>query len=170
MFGRRIRAKGDGFQLRFDRQEREVLRSLPRQVRELMDGGDDGTLDRLFPPAYSSVLDADKEAEYRSLMREELERRHREALDVLEATVDADRVDAEQLQQWMAAINQFRLVLGTALDVTEDLDPTQVPRDDPRSAGLALYGWLSWLLEQAVEALSGAAGFDALEDDSGGAG
>lgn len=155
IFGRRIRPKGDGFQLRLDRQERNLLRSLPDQVRDLLDAGDEELVRRLFPPTYGSVLDADKEAEYRALMRDELEARHRQALAVLEETVDAERLDAGQLHAWMAAINQFRLVLGSILDVSEDLDPSDVGAGDPRAPGLAIYGWLSWLLEQAVDALSG---------------
>ena len=51
-------------------------------------------------------------------------------------------------------LESLRLVLGTRLDVTEamlahDLDPA-----DPRLPELELYGYLSWLQEQAVEALS----------------
>lgn len=155
VLGRRIRRRGDGFQIRLDRHERALLRSLPDQLRELLDSGDAEALDRLFPPAYSADVDAEREAEYRRLMRDDLEHRHREALDVLEATVDDDRIDAGQLQQWMAAINQFRLVLGTSLGVTEELDVADLGRDDPRAQSFAVYGWLSWLLEQAVEALSG---------------
>jgi hypothetical protein len=42
-------------------------------------------------------------------------------------------------------------VLGTNLEVTESLEP--VSPSDPRAPGLALYGYLSWLEEQVVEAL-----------------
>ena len=53
----------------------------------------------------------------------------------------------------MTALGQLRLVIGTRIGVTEDMRPDEF--DDPiRGAAFALYGYLSWLQEQAVEALS----------------
>jgi hypothetical protein len=45
-------------------------------------------------------------------------------------------------------------VLGTRLDVQEDMLLDDLRPDDPRASGLAIYGWLSWLQEQLVAALS----------------
>ena len=69
----------------------------------------------------------------------------------MEETIDADRLDEEQVVSWLSALNELRLVLGTNLDVSDDLEP--VGTSDPRAPGLALYGYLSWLEEQVVEAL-----------------
>jgi hypothetical protein len=44
-------------------------------------------------------------------------------------------------------------VLGTELDVTEDLDWEAVGPDHPRVAELSLYAYISWIQEQLVEAL-----------------
>jgi hypothetical protein len=47
----------------------------------------------------------------------------------------------------------MRLVLGTRWDVTEQLDYGELDPDEPRDRELAVYGYLSWLQEQLVEAL-----------------
>ncbi|MBV9933621.1 MAG: DUF2017 family protein [Actinobacteria bacterium] len=153
MIGARIKRtrKGD-FQLRLPLEERDLLRSLPGQLRELL-GTDDPSLHRLFPPAYKD--DAEHEDEYRRLMGGDLEDRHRQALTVMEETIDAERLDEDQLTGWLGALNQLRLVLGTRLDVTEDMYEREMDPDDPRAPAFALYGYLGWLQEQAVAALSG---------------
>ncbi len=160
---RRIRpAKGrDGFDVRLPDDERELLMSLPGQLVELLDeaaGNDelmrqDPALARLYPDAYG---EADKEhaEEFRRLMNEDLRERHRSALEMLASTASRDYVDAEELHAWMSAINQLRLVLGTRLGVTEDMDRDDLREDDPNFAAYNLYGYLSWLQEQVVEALS----------------
>jgi hypothetical protein len=151
---RRVRRtrKGD-FELRLEPQERELLRALPPQMREVLTGGDDPALPRLFPVAYPD--DPEQEAEYRAMVGEELLNTRLAALDTLADSVDAERLDEEQLLAWMRAINDVRLLLGTRLEVTEDPADHDVGPDDPRAAGLAVYHWLSWLQEQVVEALAG---------------
>lgn len=153
---RRIERARDGtFRLRLDRNERDLLRTLPDQLRELLQGSpDDPSLRRLFPPAYPAE-DPEHETEYQRLMGPDLREHRLEALGVVAATVDADRLTEEDLEAWLSVLNDVRLVLGTRLDVTEDLDPSEIGTDDPRAPGLALYGYLSRLLEQAVEALGG---------------
>ena len=47
----------------------------------------------------------------------------------------------------------MRLVLGTRWDVTEQLDYGKLDLNEPRGRELAIYGYLSWLQEQLVEAL-----------------
>jgi hypothetical protein len=150
--GRRLRRTRTGqYQLRLTRAERDLLRSLPGQVRELIDTTDpaDPSVRRLFPPAYREEEKA--EADYQTLMHDELLEHHRQALAVMEETIDADRLDEGQVVSWLSALNELRLVLGTNLEVTESLEP--VSPSDPRAPGLALYGYLSWLEEQVVEAL-----------------
>ena len=153
--GRRVRRTRTGeLQLRLRDDERELLRSLPGQLRQLVaEAPTDPALHRLFPPAYRE--DAEKEAEYRRLMGDELQERHLAALAVMEETVDAERLTAEQATAWLSALNDLRLVLGTRLDVTEEALGTDVDPEDPRAPALALYGYLSWLEEQVVEALAG---------------
>ncbi len=130
-----------------------MLRSLPAQLRSLLDEEpDDPSLRRLFPPAYTDAVD--HEAEYRRLMGDELMEKHLSALAVLEETADSERLTEEQANAWLAALNDLRLVLGTRLDVNEDMLGDEVDPSDPQYPALALYAYLSWLQEQLVEALA----------------
>jgi hypothetical protein len=142
--------KGD-FILRLSREERDVLRALPPQLRELL-GSDDPSLKRLSPPAHPD--DPRKEAEYRELVGGELDGQRRRALEVMEATIEAERLDEEQISAWLAALNDLRLVLGTRLDVTEDMYEEVMAEGDRRDPALALYLYLGWLEEQIVAALA----------------
>lgn len=160
---RRIRrAKGrDGFDVRLPDDERELLTSLPGQLVELLDEAagnealmrDDPALARLYPDAYGEA-DREHAEEFRRLMNEDLRERHRGALEVLAATATRDHLDAEELHAWMSAINQLRLVLGTRIGVTEEMDRDDIGEDHPNFGAYNLYGYLSWLQEQVVEALS----------------
>jgi len=153
MAHRRIeRDRKGGYRLRLPAEERELLRSLPAQLRDLL-RTDDPSLRRLFPPAYADDPEADDE--YRRLMRDELLDGKIAGLRVVEETAGADRLTGEQLEAWLGALESLRLVLGTQLDVTEETYADDLDPSDPLAPALALYGYLSWLQEQAVEALSG---------------
>ena len=152
MAGRRIeRDRKGGYRLRLPAEERELLRSLPAQLREVLET-DDPSLRRLFPPAYAD--DPDAEDEFRRLMRDELLEGKLAALGIVEETAGADHLTGEQLEGWLGALESLRLYLGTQLDVTEETYDLLLHPDDPSAPALALYGYLSWLQEQAVEALS----------------
>src|SRR4051794_891421 len=85
---RRVKRTRSGrFHLRLPPEERDVLRSLPGQLRELL-MTDDPSLRRLFPPAY--VDDPEHEEEYRRLMADDLVAGRQAALDIVEETIDAD--------------------------------------------------------------------------------
>jgi hypothetical protein len=154
------RTRKGTFKLDLPSEERDALRSLFQQLRQLLadDGAapaadDDGRARRLFPTAYAS--DDAAEAEYQRLMRSELVASRLEALDLVEATLDAGELSAEQLQSWMASLNAVRLVLGTLLDVAEDDRLDQVAPTDPNFEGRVLYGYLSMLLDEMVDAALG---------------
>lgn len=159
---RRVRRTRSGsYQIRLAPEERRILQSLPGQLRALIDDPDrDPSLARLFPPAYAD--DVMRDAEYQVLMGDDLVERRRAQIALLEATVDRDELSEEELASWMRCLNDVRLVLGTQLDVGEDMDA--LDDDDPRAPAFALYGYLSWLLEQIVEAMSGA--LPDVEDDA----
>lgn len=158
---RRIkRTRSGSYQVRLSPEERRILQSLPGQLRALLDDPDrDPSLARLFPPAY--VDDAIRDAEYQVLMGDDLEARRRAQIELLEATVDRDELSEEELASWMRCLNDVRLVLGTQLDVSEDM--TEVDEGHPRAPAFALYGYLSWLLEQIVDAMS--EGLPDVDDD-----
>ncbi len=65
----------------------------------------------------------------------------------------AVRLSLEQADAWLSALNDVRIALGTAIDVTDDM-PEELPEDDPRSPHLAVYHWLTWVQESLVQALS----------------
>jgi hypothetical protein len=147
----RIKRQRDGrYRLSIPPEEREVLRDLPRQLRELMQT-DDPSLERLFPPAYE---DAEADDEYGDLVRDDLRARKLAALSVVEETLDEKYLDDSQLNAWLGALESLRLVLGSQLDVTEEMTGGAIDPRDPRAPALALYGYLSWLQEEAVAALS----------------
>ena len=148
------RTRKNDFALKLSPDERELLRSLPAQLRELL-GTDDPALYRLSPPAYDKVEDEELEAEYRRLMGDDLLERHKASLEVMEATVDRDRLSEDEVHAWLGALNDLRLVLGTRLDVTEELDVGSIAANDPRQPAFALYHYLTWLQDEAVSALTG---------------
>jgi hypothetical protein len=113
---------------------------------------DDPALRRLFPPAYTD--DTEAEDEFRRLMREELLEGKLAALRIVEETAGADHLTGEQLEGWLGALESLRLYLGTQLDITEEAYERDLDPDDPAAPALALYGYLSWLQEEAVAALS----------------
>jgi hypothetical protein len=141
------RTRAGRFQLNLSAEERQLLGSLPAQLKELL-ATDDPSLRRLFPPAYHD--DPQRDAEYQRLMRDDLMQRHTEALDVMAATIDATELDEQELAGWLSALNDLRLVLGTQLDVSED---------DVSGGGSTplheIYQYLSYLEEMVVEALAG---------------
>ena len=176
-FGRRFRppveAVGAGqYVVRLDADELGLVRDLAHQLRDLLVRGDphDERMRRLFPVAYHD--DPERDAEYQRLMREDLVASRLAAIELLdqvllgrgdEPSADAEAMteavtetvlDEEQITALLHAVNSLRLVLGTLLDVGEDEDPTVLADDHPHLGEHHLYGWLSWLLEWTVRALS----------------
>jgi hypothetical protein len=149
---RRVRRTRRGaYELRLPSWERDALRSLPGQLRELL-GTDDPAIGRLFPPAYED--DPDSNEEYARLMREELLGERRRSLEVMEATIDSRLLDEEQALAWLGALNDLRLVLGTRLDITEESYDEEIPDGHPQALLYSLYFYLGWLEEQVVEELA----------------
>jgi len=155
--GRRVRRTRSGeYEVRLPATERQLLASLVEALRAALTGDvrAEPGLRRLFPPAYADAADGDAEAEYQSLVHDELLAARRAALDVLEATAERNRLEEAELLSWMTALNQLRLVIGTRLDVREDADPLPDP-DDPTAPLAAIYTWLGVLLESVIDALEG---------------
>jgi hypothetical protein len=150
--------KGD-FQVRLPAVERELLRSLPEQLRELLTSGDAGSdpaLRRLFPPA--TMDDAEINAEFERLMRDDLLAERLGSLETMERTLGVERLSEDELVAWLSAINDLRLVFGVRLDVTEETsaaDFASLPDDDPRVQTYAVYSYLTFLEDQVVGALAG---------------
>ena len=133
--------------------ERELLLQLRAELLSLLESApDDPSLERLFPPAYD---DGRRDAEYHRLMDDELMDGRRDDLDVMGVTAGQDKLSPPEADAWLRALTDLRLVLGTRLDVTEDMDLAELDSRGPRAHGLAIYAYLSWLQEQLVEAIAG---------------
>lgn len=130
----------------------------------------DPALARLFPDAYG---DDDKElreasSEFRRFTEIDLRARKREdALAVVRSldsvTTDEDgsgelRLTADESRQWLGALNDLRLTIGTRLEVSDDDQGQEgslyrLPDSDPRKPMVLAYLWLGALQETLVETL-----------------
>ena len=142
---------GDGtYKVRLADWERELLEDLPRQLTELL-ATDDPSLRRLFPAAYHA--DAERDAEYQRFMREEILASRMAAAQTLQRSAKAEVLTENDLLAWMGSMNAIRLVLGTQLDVTEEM--ITIDPEDPRAPVFGVYAWLGMLVERGIEALQG---------------
>ncbi len=147
-----------GFVVNLREDERELIARLIDELRELLltnDPRSEPLLRRLFPPAYHLADDAEADAEYQRLMREELVASRLAAIEEADRLLNsAKALDDAAMQGLLQSLNAVRLVLGTLLDVGEAHDPGGISDDDPMIGEHHLYQFLSFLLECAVEALS----------------
>jgi hypothetical protein len=159
-----------------DPQEAAVLRGLVEEIRQMLSGRsadnpadelavltgmrtgpstrpDDRVLARLLPDFTTD--DPDLAAGMRSLHEPELiEAKDAAAVQVLDTLPeDGGRVELtpEQADTWLVSLNDVRLALGTALDVSEDM-PEELPLDDPRGAHMGVYHWLTFVQDSLVQA------------------
>ncbi|MFN0155106.1 MAG: DUF2017 family protein [Gaiella sp.] len=144
------RRRGGGWSVTLSPAERAVLAGAAAQLHGLVDT-DDPSLYRLFPPAHPD--DPEAEAGYRQLVGAGLSEGKRAALAGLEGTAGQKTLSDEELEIWLAGLESLRLVLGTQLEVTEELDEARLDPAHPDHARLSLYHWLSWLQDEVVEAM-----------------
>jgi Domain of unknown function (DUF2017) len=126
---------------------------------------DDPILSRLLPDFHRldddkpSKQDMDSAAALRSLHEPTLlEAKTGVAAVVLETCPPEGgpvRLNLEQADAWLSALNDVRLALGTALDIDEDM-PDELPDDDPRSGHLPVYHWLTVVQEELLHVMSAA--------------
>ena len=140
-----LELQDDGYyRIHLEDNEKELLTALTSQARHLI-LKDDPATKRLFPPAH---MEGGKyEDEYRQMAGGELRESHLDTLKAFAAT--KEYISREELEQWMGAVEILRLLLGTKLAITEDMDI-----DDDMDPQMALYHYLTWLQDQMVTALS----------------
>lgn len=163
-----VRARGvrrveDGVEVMVAVEEREALRSVPPQLRAIMESDDptpsaEQVRRRLFPRAYD---DDEAEAEYQSMAEADLRQQRFDALETFLRTLDEGiergrrwqvRLDGQEAEAWLAVVNDARLVLATTVGITDESEWERGPdHDDP--ASIMLY-YLGWLEEELVQALS----------------
>lgn len=144
------RDAGGGVRLHFREDEVLLLRELLAELEALLEDSDDPAVRRLFPPAHA---DRESEEQYRSLVRDQLVAGRSKALVAVRDTLGRKTLSSDEADAWLRALNDLRLVLGTRLDVTEDIDFEDLDLREPRGRDLAVYAYLSWIQEQLVEAL-----------------
>jgi hypothetical protein len=160
---------------RLDPQEAAVLRGLVEEVRAMLGARADtqpvdelstltgirtGPTTRPADPVLARLLpdfatdDAELSGALRSLHEPELIAAKDAAaavvLDTLPEAGGRVELTAEQADAWLAALNDVRLALGTALDVSEDM-PEVLPDDDPRAGHLSVYHWLTFVQDALVQ-------------------
>lgn len=126
----------------------------------------DPALLRLLPDGYRN--DDDAAGEFRRLTESGLRATKRAALQRLVDDVSVNaadqaeggvRIDLEQdaAEAWLPAITDLRLVFGTRIGVTEEMDDERaiVVEGSDREAEIAAYDWLSWWQDAIVHALIG---------------
>lgn len=131
----------------------------------------DPALARLFPDAYG---DGDSElraasAEFRRFTENDLRARKRDDALVVVRTLDALTVGGEggavltlsgdECRNWLGALNDLRLTIGTRLDVSDEDDGGadslyRLPDSDPRKPMVMAYLWLGALQETLVETMT----------------
>ena len=163
----RFSRHGEGIAVSIPEAEAELLRSIPAELRPVLEAPldrDNPVSDRLFPRAYLDPTEEGAEREWQELVRPELVRERLAALERLTQSLQRGQVregrvevelDADEAQAWLGALNDARLALGTRLGVTEDLDYDNVPENHPDAPAYAVYDWLTMLEGDLVETLLG---------------
>ena len=165
---------GGKLTLKLDDAELGVLSQLFEQMAELLEhpeseaGADplakmlnmsgstqiseDPALARLFPDGYSD--DEHASADFRRFTEQDLRAQKLAALnsvrDSLSGWIGKSSITAQQAQDWLKAINDLRLVLGTRLEITDEVE-TDFEADEP---GIHLYNYLTYLQGTLIEALT----------------
>jgi len=112
---------------------------------------EDPALARLFPDGYSD--DEHASADFRRFTEQDLRAQKVAALSTVIKTLSewqgVSSVSPEQAQDWLKALNDIRLVLGTRLEITDASD-----RDtDPEDPGMHLYNYLTYLQGTLIDTL-----------------
>ena len=145
---------GGAFRINLTDAERDTMLAFVDQLEEVLAAEQtDPRLRRLFPTAYHENPDLD--AEYQGYMRDELSQSRASSIATVREVLATDEpISESQLYAFMWVVNSLRLVLGTLLGVSEDVDTDDIDDDDPTFGPAQLYGYLGWLLEWTVDTLS----------------
>jgi hypothetical protein len=136
----------------------------------------DPVLKRLFPDAYSDPevtpgpKDAEEQraysAEFRRYTENDLRAGKRENALAVIRTLDALtpagddgailKLSPEESKQWLSALNDLRLAIGSRLEISDEDDTEllyRLPDEDPRKPMVMAYLWLGGLQETLVTTL-----------------
>ena len=158
LFGRTnrvVQALPDGtFAVILPAEVRAAIDDVMGQVEDLLDDPDSPLVARLQPPAYPD--DPDRDLAYQLLAGEELRTARREAIAVVRRVHEQETATEEDLWSWLRAMNALRLVLGTALGITDDEDEEpDLDDDDPALPLWGMDGLTAQILYDRVDAVGG---------------
>jgi hypothetical protein len=112
----------------------------------------DPVLARLLPDAYRD--DPAAAGEFRRFTDADLRAGKRADAQAVLASLPLGgggiEIDRDQVDHWLGYLNDIRLVLGTALGVTEDLDADEVDPEQPEAHLVYVYSWLGHLQESLL--------------------
>ncbi len=118
----------------------------PTQISE------DPALARLFPDGYSG--DEHASADFRRFTEQDLRAQKIAAVasaqETLSELTGKSTLTQQQAQDWLKALNDLRLVLGTRLEITDEVE-TDFEADEP---GIHLYNYLTYLQGTLIDALT----------------
>jgi hypothetical protein len=157
------RARDGSLQVALYEQEAELLVMTARDMATLVEEPPDGAVrDRLYPRAYLDPTEETAQQQFDAVVHEELVGVRKRAFEHMASRLESTEpnrrgvveltLGADEESEWLTGVNDARLVIGTALGVTEDGD-TEYERDDPRFEYGVLYGWLTALHFELVSLL-----------------
>lgn len=131
--------------------EEAALLALPGALQSALTdpGASRKIIDRLFPPAYPG--DPEEEAAHRRLLGSSLFEERRSDLDEFRRTFDRRErrrrnlrtfsvipLSAQEMRLWIHVINDFRILLGTQLDIRDNEWRSRLP-DSPEETASFLH-------------------------------
>jgi hypothetical protein len=140
--------------------EAGALRNVAGDFIEAL-GAPDDDMRRLFPPGYAA--DPEHERQFQEMTRDDLSARKRANARAVIDSLDAGtskggawrgRFDDEGAHAWLGMLNDARLVLGTRIDVTEDMEHMPLPATDPAAPEHNMYLYLTALEGALIEELA----------------
>ncbi len=140
------RINEDSFRLDLHPQVRQLLLDLKEMTLSHVEDNSPAAR-RIYPIAYQNS--PEMEMDFQQLTREPLTNHHRHNLTIFESTLSKSELTQHEALAWMSALNDMRLVLGTALDLSEDeVTPAE---DDPNYEGYVIYNLLTYLQGVLIE-------------------
>ena len=161
-----FRRNGKGVVASFGPDEVKVLRKVASEIVALMTDGFDHTdpvVERLFPDVYPDL--PEDAAEFRLYTESDLKSGKIDQAGAILAKLPEGgpgevRLDGEEAECWLRAINDARLAMGTRLELTGDTDISDELDDavlhDPTSSRvfqLSVYAYLGYLQESLLNAM-----------------
>lgn len=163
-----IARRGGSVVLTLHEREVQVLQWVFTDLgRMLTDGSSvDEVTRRLFPRAYLDPTEEAAEAEWQELAHGEIVGARLTAMTAVMRSLDEAAplprepdarqivLDDEQTAHWIGVLNDARLAVGTALEITPEWDFDDVDPDVPNYELHTLYAWMTQLLGGLLAAIA----------------